>query len=378
MPFIPPGRVGEVELPAEVRTISPKAHEEMYLTVSFLLREPTAWAQAGHTVAWSQHQLKPSEPKLLTNINLFSSKLAYSKNGPITEIRGHDCSFTYDEAKGCITSWVVGGSNILESGPCGEPAIIPSFWRPPTDNDKPHSLPYWKRFGVDVLTSQLRSSRFDVANDSVVITAVTYISPPVLAWGFEATTKYTISSSGTLTIAVELKPTGYIPVHVPRVGLDLRLSRRLGSVKWHGLGPGESYPDKRLAQRMGIWTADSVAELQTPYEVPQENGNRMATRWVQVAEPHGAGVRALAGDKEGWSGNGDREFSWLATRHSTETVQTAKHPCDLVEEEATLLRLDAKVAGVGTAACGPGVREDLLVKVEDMKFSFVLEAVSGL
>ncbi|MCV5153381.1 beta-galactosidase small subunit, partial [Escherichia coli] len=49
------------------------------------------------------------------------------------------------------------------------------------------------------------------------------------------------------------------------------------------------------------------------------------------------------------------------------------HPCDLVEEDATLLRLDAKVAGVGTAACGPGVREDLLVKVEEMKFSFVLE-----
>lgn len=313
----------------------------------------------------------------MTNIKQVSSELTHNRAGPMTEIRGNGCSFTYDEAKGCITSWVVGGSNILQSGPRGEPAITLSFWRPPTDNDKPLSLPYWKRFGVDVLTSQLRSSHFELANDSAVITAVTYISPPVLAWGFEATTKYTISSSGTLIIAVKLKPTGYIPVHVPRVGLNLRLSRRLGSVKWHGLGPGESYPDKRSAQRMGIWTADSVAELQTPYEVPQENGNRMATRWVQVAEPHGAGIRAVAGDRGEWSGNCDREFSWLATRHSTETLQTAKHPCDLVEEEATLLRLDAKVAGVGTAACGPGVREDLLVKVQDMKFSFVLEAVGG-
>jgi beta-galactosidase len=39
------------------------------------------------------------------------------------------------------------------------------------------------------------------------------------------------------------------------------------------------------------------------------------------------------------------------------------------------LRLDGRVAGVGTAACGPGVREDLLVPVEEMEFGFRLEAV---
>ena len=166
-----------------------------------------------------------------------------------------------------------------------------------------------------------------------------------------------------------------MPAHVPRVGLNLCLPRRFDAVKWQGLGPGESYPDKRSAQRMGVWSADSVAELQTPYEVPQENGNRMATRWVKVFEPQGTGVRAAAGDASEWSANCEREFSWVATRHDAKALQDAMHPCDLVEEDATLVRLDAQVAGVGTAACGPGVREDLLVKVEEMKFSFVLEGL---
>jgi beta-galactosidase len=49
----------------------------------------------------------------------------------------------------------------------------------------------------------------------------------------------------------------------------------------------------------------------------------------------------------------------------------------LVDGAATVLRLDAKVAGVGTGACGPAVREDLLVKTEEMKFGFVLEAIGS-
>jgi len=121
-----------------------------------------------------------------------------------------------------------------------------------------------------------------------------------------------------------------------------------------------------------------VAELQTGYEVPQENGNRMGTRWVSLRDGEGkTGLRAIASGGDDWSRNCDREFSFLVTTHSVESLQGAAHPCDLVEESATLVRLDAKVAGVGTGACGPGVRGDLLVGVEGMRFGFVLEALGG-
>ena len=68
-------------------------------------------------------------------------------------------------------------------------------------------------------------------------------------------------------------------------------------------------------------------------------------------------------------------FSWTGTRLSDETIEKAKHPIDLVREEATLLNLSAKVAGVGSATCGPGVREDLKVKVEATSYEFVLERI---
>ncbi|KAK1757770.1 beta-galactosidase [Echria macrotheca] len=372
LPSIPPGSSAEVALPSSITNI--KSDKEVYLTVSFVQREATPWAEEGHLVAWVQERLSPG-PRLLSPLSHVTSNLTTESVGVSTVIRGDGFSFHFDTARGYLTAWHAGDTPLLITDETTHAAIKPSFWRAPTDNDKALSLPYWRRFGVDTLTSQLRSIDITNSPDDAVITTETYLSPPVLAWGFEATTRYTISSSGRLTIAVSLRPTGFQPDHVPRVGLDLRLPHRFQAVNWLGLGPGESYPDKRSAQAVGVWSG-SVDGLQTPYEVPQENGNRMGTRWVRVSDPgRQRGVRAIAGEETDWSDNCERAFSFAASRHATEMLQSAKHPCDLVEEDATLLRLDAKVAGVGTAACGPGVREDLLVRVEEMKFSFVLEAV---
>jgi beta-galactosidase len=352
----------------------------VHLIVSFLLRQTASWAGAGHEVAWFQSQLSSAKTgafPLAPPLSRLSSELHFKQHSTRIVVEGVGFSFTFDKVRGYLTSWVVGGVRLLEADAITHAAIIPSFWRPPTDNDNPLSVPYWKRFGVDTITSQLRSSAVTSSEDdgSVVINTVTYLSPPVLDWGFEAETQYRISSSGTLTVTVHLKPTGYKPDHVPRVGLSLRLPQHFDAVQWHGLGPGESYPDKNAAQRVGIYTAESVAELQTPYEVPQENGNRMGTRWVRVGDARGTSIGVTAANATHWSDNCKRDFSWVATRHSITGVESAKHPCDLVEEEATLLRLDAAVAGVGTAACGPGVREDLLVKVQETRFAFSLEAL---
>jgi len=379
MPSVAAGTTAEVDLPYTVSRI--KSSREVQLTVVFVTRYSTAWANAGHEVAWVQHQISSVDPVIGSSLTRSASTLDAETSGTKISIKGHDFLFSVDKARGFITEWKAGGVSLLTADPVTRAAIIPSFWRPPTDNDNPISLPYWKRFGVDTMTSQMRSFKLKQTVDGVEIATELFLTPPVLAWSYIATITYTITATGTLSITVKLKPTGSMPKHVPRVGLDLRLPRHEENdtiVKWHGLGPGESYPDKRSAQRVGVWSVDTVDDLQTPYEVPQENGNRMGTRWVKIADSQSnRGLRAIAGDQNEWSKNCGRQFSFVATRHSAKMIEKAKHPCDLVEEDATLLRLDAKVAGLGTAACGPGVREDHLVKVEEMSFSFVLEAVGS-
>lgn len=352
------------------------------MTVSFRLRAATPWADAGHEVAWLQHQISTAEQSILAHRTREPSDVKLVFAGTKLKVTGDNFTFSFDRTRGCLTSWTAGALPLLIPDPATGAAIAPSFWRPPTDNDNPSSFPYWQRFGVDAMTSQVRSTDVNQDDDSNVrITFTTFLTPPVLAWGFLATTAYTICPRGTLSVAVHLKPTGSAPKHVPRAGLNLRLPGRLDKVDWLGFGPGESYPDKQTAQRVGVWGVDSVAELHTPYEVPQEGGNRMGTRWVSIREPgsYGGGVRVIAAGDGEWSGNCERKFSFKAGRFSDEVVQAAKHPCDLVEEEdgATLLRLDGRVAGVGTGACGPAVREDLMVSVEEMKFGFVLEGLGS-
>lgn len=357
---------------------STNTEKEVYLTVSLHLRHAQAWAKPGHEVAWHQHRL--SHPNALRASGLatqLASELEIIKEQTTILIQCPSFSFVFDRARGYLTSWTINGEPVLQaSGDKADSAAIkPGFWRPPTDNDRPTSLPYWQRFGVDALTSQLRHLTIKRPQaphghpHTVVVTAKTFLSPPVLDWGWHVTTDYTIGTTGTLQISVSMFPSGSFPSHVPRIGLDCRLPRRFDAVRWFGLGPGESYPDKAAAQRVGVWEVESVTELHTPYEVPQEDGNRMGTRWVAVTEAQGAGVRATGGVE------GKGEFSFRASRYADGTVQEAKHPCDLVEEDGTLLRLDAMVAGVGTGACGPAVREDLLVKVEEVKFGFLLEPV---
>lgn len=343
--------------------------------MSFRLRASTSWAEAGHEIAWFQHRFSETdfaqtyEPQYPASqsrdLQLRTSKVEYS-------VGNSDFDIKFCRARGSITSWTVGGYQLLALDPETRAAIIPGFWRSPTDNDRPKDYLYWTHYGLDTLTSQLRDFTIESVDPSAVQLKVkTYISPPILGWGFDCTLTYSISSSGSVKINAHILPCGPVPTYLPRVGLDVRLAKGLKNASWFGLGPGESYADKRSAQQVGIWNK-TVEELHTPYEVPQENGNRMDTRWVKIVSHSGAGIQASRVSKEGAG-----MLQWAASQYSPKVLEKARHPRDLVVEDdgAVLWRVDVEGAGVGSAACGPGVAESSTVKCEEVEFEVVLDGV---
>jgi beta-galactosidase len=103
--------------------------------------------------------------------------------------------------------------------------------------------------------------------------------------------------------------------------------------------------------------------------MPQENGNRMETRWLKMLDGAGAGFKAS---------RVNAPFQWAASQYSLQNIDLAKHPPDLVADETTVyLRLDAEGSGVGSGACGPWTRDEYKVRVEEKDFSFMLEPVLG-
>ena len=370
MPKIPAGQQGEIPLPSEFFDHS--SCEEVWLTVTFIMKTASAWTDAGHEVAWMQSRIKCQTPALraiplhspTSDILVDSSKLWY-------KITGDGFSFTFDRVRGSLTQWDANGRPLCLSDPATSSAFTPSFWRCPTDNDIPSQLGYWQKYGLDSLTSQLRYIKLSSDKTSASVEVSAYISPPILAWGFNATIRYVIDSAGSLTVLTHLEPVGSYPESLPRVGLDIRLNPVFDTASWFGLGPGESYPDKCSSQKLGCYNA-TLGNLHTPYEVPQENGNRMETRLVEMTDISGRGVRATMK-----RGGEPSRFNWQAGKYSPQTLMAAKHPCDLEEEDVVIWRVDAEVAGVGSAACGPGVRDEYQVKCREMEFEIRLETVEG-
>ncbi|KIX07814.1 uncharacterized protein Z518_02468 [Rhinocladiella mackenziei CBS 650.93] len=385
---IKPGHIGTIALPQTALQYRSYARSQCWIIVTFTLKNSCAWADVGHEVAWFQHQLneKTSLP-FLRNLDfnqVGTSRLTMSTCRQSLTVHGEDFSITFDQSYGHISSWVSKGVELLHHPQRSslESPFQLGFWRPPTDNDAAWQTGTWKHWGLHRLTTQKRSLDIHRAsNGDMQLKAVTYTSPPMLAWGFHVETIYSVSGhDGAVSIKTHIKPKGPSPKNLPRVGWDIQLSKKAGfdHAIWFGLGPGESYRDKKSAQKVGIYCA-SLDDLHTPYEVPQENGNRMDTRWVKILDQRAHGVRATMRtgvDATARKSSAGSLFHFAVSRYSAAELERARHAPELVEGDAVYLRLDADVSGVGTAACGPGIKDEDLVKCEDYEFELLLEPVS--
>jgi len=151
----------------------------------------------------------------------------------------------------------------------------------------------------------------------------------------------------------------------PRIGVQLRLPRQVNRARWYGLGPGESYIDTCSAVRMGEWRAGED-ELETRYVVPQENGNRSGTRWVEATDNAGAGLRVDA----------DTPFNFSLHRYDTLDLEKAMHPYELQERPFMTLNLDVAQNGIGSNSCGPGVLPQHQLKPGPFRFTWLFDPVT--
>ncbi|MGZ0237370.1 beta-galactosidase small subunit-related protein [Streptomyces sp. CPS1] len=126
-------------------------------------------------------------------------------------------------------------------------------------------------------------------------------------------------------------------------------------VRWFGGGPGEAYPDTRMAAAVGRWQS-TVDGMQTPYVRPQENGARIDVRWAELG-----GLRV----------EGEPLFLLTTRRWTTEQLDAAAHRTDLVPGDTVWVNLDHAQHGIGSQSCGPGPLPRHHLRPEPAEFSFV-------
>jgi beta-galactosidase len=363
LPVIKGGEEGTVSLPEDASFGS----ENTWLALNFNLKNDTPWAKKGHEVAWAQvplfHEVKPAPvPQVSPSSTPFTVN---EKNGRLyITTPSFKSSLTFDLVRGTL-QWSDEAGKIITKGPELE------LYRALTQNDVGESGDNldWSRFRLGAAKTQLRSATWTQKDGVVTIVSNVRVGPVVLQWACLATMTYTISD-GLVTLHTKGSFTGTHPATLPRIGLTLGLPKAYGSAEWFGRGPGESYRDKKASARFGRWKA-GPEDLNTPYEWPQENGNRSDTRWVRVSaskpgEDGGVTLEARIVD---------RPFHFSLRKHETAELDRAKHPHDLAEADDMILNLDYDQHGIGTGSCGPGPWEQHRLHAGPFEFTTVFKVV---
>ena len=302
---------------------------EYAVTVSFVLREDTFWAKAGHEVAFGQKVYKkevkfavPEKP-----LQVVRGKVNIGVKGD-----GFDCLFSL--LNGGLVSYRYAGKEMIEKIP------MPNFWRAPVDNDNGSMAPgryaQWKIASMYI--SHRNGGMFDnvpttveETEHSVTIT-YTYYMPTTPA--AKCQVAYTVFGDGTVETKLTYDPVEGLP-DMPEFGMMFKLNADYDNVEWYGYGPEETYADRRHGAKLGIYK-NKAADNMAKYLVPQECGNKVGVRYAKVTDYKGRGL-LFSGD----------ELSFSALPYTPHELENAAHPYELPQVHYTVVRVALAQMGVG-------------------------------
>ena len=302
---------------------------EYAVTVSFVLREDTFWAKAGHEVAFGQKVYK-KEVKFAVP----EKPLQVVRGKVNIGVKGDDFDCLFSLLNGGLVSYRYAGKEMIEKIP------MPNFWRAPVDNDNGSMAPgryaQWKIASMYI--SHRNGGMFDnvpttveETEHSVTIT-YTYYMPTTPA--AKCQVAYTVFGDGTVETKLTYDPVEGLP-DMPEFGMMFKLNADYDNVEWYGYGPEETYADRRHGAKLGIYK-NKAADNMAKYLVPQECGNKVGVRYAKVTDDRGRGL-LFSGD----------ELSFSALPYTPHELENAAHPYELPQVHYTVVRVALAQMGVG-------------------------------
>lgn len=363
LPFLGPSQIVQIDVPAINKSILVGA---AMLDVSFKLKNTTSWAEAGHEVAFLQIPLAGTAKLSSGQKHEATEPLHSTVSGSSVTISGSGVSWKIDLSRGALVSWQKDKYELMRR------TLDISFYRAITDNDAPQDGKEWKEKFLHLAKTHTRATKWWAeSNGNFVVKIVQVFAPPVLAWKIALVIVYTFYPGGTISISVVGTPHGPgLPDTLPRIGISIGLAKELDMVTWFGRGPGESYKDMKLSQRVGLHEMSTVDDLWTNPDFPQECANRTDTHWLKLSSAKFAVnvqfVRPSSDER--------RLFDFMASHYEVGDIDGAKHPYELNEkkQDYTILRLDADHHGLGTGSCGPKTLPEYALHSRPFHFEVLL------
>lgn len=353
-------------LKTDVEPLSEKEYElpirkagkpgEYTVTVSFLLKEDTLWAEAGHEVAFGQAVYTVEDP---AGRQTCRKPVTVIKGTNNVGVQGEDFEVLFSGLFGGLTSYRYGGVEMLENIP------KPNFWRAPVDNDEGSQM--MARYGQWKLASMYLSHKDLETNHPVEPLIEEGEGSATVTFRYNLPTKpvssctvaYTVYGDGTVETTLSYDPVEELG-DMPEFGMMMKINADYDQVEWYGMGPAETYSDRCEGAKLGIYknhVMDNVAR----YMVPQECGNKTNVRWAKVTDRRGRGLM-FEGDS----------MSFSALPWTPHEMENARHPYELPEVHYTVIRAAMQqmgIAGDNSWGARP-LPEYLLDTSKKMNFTF--------
>lgn len=328
-----------------------------WCTLNISLRQATTtpWAEVGYEIGFEQFELsRKKKAENIANSIPVTAPISYTEDAAQILITTADCRYLVDKHHGLISSMQHNGTELLAT------PIIPTVWRAPTDNDRKVKLD-WIKNGLDrasVKCYDCAVTHSDTA--TVCVKASLSLGAPALPVILRAEAIYTFLAKGGIKLDFDVKVADFNPpTTLPRFGVELQCPAGFEQLRYFGRGPLGSYADMQSATRLGEF-ATSVSEHFLDYIRPQENLAHNGSKWVALSNTEGHGLLALSTGED---------FSFNCSHYTARQLTDTAHDFELVPLRETVVNLDYRQTGIGSASCGPTLSEQFQFNEKEFRFS---------
>ena len=156
---------------------------------------------------------------------------------------------------------------------------------------------------------------------------------------------------------------------MPEFGVLFKVNADYDCLKWYGLGPKETYADRKKGAKLGIY-ANKVKENMAKYIVPQECGAKEEVRWATVTDRKGRGIWFEMDKNQG-------PMMFSALPYTPHEIENAMHAYELPKVHYTVIRVAKEQMGIGgDDSWGARTHKEYLVNPEKrMEFSFYFKGI---
>lgn len=344
--------------------------KEYILLVQLIVQEAQGFLQAGHELAFDQFILQ--ERKAPYWVTLEESTFEISQSAGSITIENPSTKLVLDSGTGNLQSWTCNG-RVVASAP-----LRPNFWRAPTDNDLGNGMQDWAKVWKEATEgAEGRLSEQPKLERDGVRFAQAFQLPGEIA---ELAVGYHLSLNGRMHIEIDFETKADSLPDLPRLGMSWELSNTYTQVSWYGRGPHETYWDRKLSGKIGIYEG-AIADQYHKYVRPQETGNKTDLRWMKLKTDE-LSLTLVSGDNDLLQGSvwpfPGSELEFVPGKDGGESASglvpvTSRHAVDVKVGESVQWNIDHRQMGLGgDTSWGRMVHKKYRIPPGKYRYSFVL------